>query len=166
MNRLLTLSERPVLDLEQAHFTHTVGGILVIGTWYMDRETREAQPCLVLLDAARRLQRKRVIPCIVLLEDMWRWTVEMGDRDFVARNISDWLNSGALPGSATNKKDVFRVMDAVQSRLRDIVTMPPLPPKAAIKHGAASPVGELIITERDTGKTVQEIEVVTGHVSD
>lgn len=163
MTRLLSLDEKPVLDLNHTHFEHLHGGILVMGSWYMDRETRESQPCLVLLDAARKVQRKRTIPCVIPLDDMWKWTVEMGDKDHVSRCVTDWMTSGALPGSPTNKRDVFNVLDAVQSRLRDLWSMPPLPVKAAIKNSAV-PVGALTITERNTGKAVHEIEVVASNV--
>jgi hypothetical protein len=161
---LLSLDEKPVLDLNHVHFEALHGGILVIGTWYMDRETRQSEPCLVLLDAARRVQRKKTIPCVIRLENMWRWApAPMGDPEHISQHIYGWLSSGALPGSATNKKDVFNVLSAVHSRLRDLWSMPPLPMKAAIKNGAV-PIGTLSVTERDTGKTVQEIEVVSSNV--
>lgn len=166
MNRLITLSERPVLDLRHAAFEHVHGQFLLIGTWYMDRETRDSQPCLVVLNAVRKVQRKKTIPCVVLLEDLWRWAFGergLGDPAWVEQTISDWMRSGALPGSPNNRKDVFAILNAVHSRLRDVVFMPPLPPKAAIENGAV-PVGDLTITERTTGQIVQEIEVVAGNV--
>ena len=163
--RLLSLDEKPVLDLRYRAFDHLCGAIRVIGSWYMDPETRSSQPCLVLIDATKPFRAGRVIPCIIPLSDMWKWTQEMGDGAHIARNIYDWLHSGALPGHQDNKSDAFRVMDAVQSRLRDLVTMPPMPPEAAIKHSAV-PVGEVEIIDRQTGKTVQEIEVVASNVRD
>lgn len=163
MTGILSLDEKPVLDLRFTAFEHLHGSILVIGTWYMDPEDRRSQPALVLLDAARKVQKKKTIPCIIPLSEMWKWTLEMGDPAHVGAQIKGWIKSGALPGSANNKRDCWNVMDAVQSRLRDVVMMPPLPIKAAVKNGAV-PVGELLITERDTGKTVQEIEVTASHV--
>jgi len=167
MKGLISLDDKPVLDLNHVHFQHIHGAILILGSWYMDNQTRQSQPCLVLLDAARKVQRRRTVPCVVLLDDMWRWAAHphlgLSDPEHVSRCIHDWLSSGALPGNPGNKKDVFAVMDAVQSRLRDLVAMPPMPIKAAVKHGAV-PVGNLTITERDTGKTVDQIEVFSSHV--
>lgn len=163
--RILSLDEKPVLDLRFRAFETVTRGIRVIGSWYMDPVSRQSEPCLVLLDANRPVRRGRTIPCIVPLTDMWKWTVEMGDTMHQARNIHQWMASGALPGTPGNMPDVFRVFDAVQSRLRDLWSMPPLPPKAAVKHGAM-PVGEIEITERESGKTVQQIEVVASNVRD
>lgn len=162
MTRIISLDEKPVLDLRYTAFEHMHGSILVIGSWYMDPESRQSQPAMVLLDAARASRKKRPVPCIIPLSEMWKWTLEMGDPKHVGAQIYDWLKSGALPGNPNNKRDCWNVMNAVQSRLRDIVAMPPLPVKAVIKHGAI-PVGTMTVTERDTGKTVDEIEVTSSH---
>lgn len=165
MNRIISLDEKPVLDLRFTAFEHLHGAILVIGSWYMDPDTRESEPALVLLDAARKVARKKTIPCIIPLSQMWLWTVERGDPRHVGDKIHEWLKSGALPGSPNNKRDCWAVMDAVQSRLRDIVTMPPLPVGAAVRNGAVpATVGEVVITEGNTGKILAEIEVKSRHV--
>lgn len=163
MGHLISLDDKPVLDLSKTAFEHRHGNILVLGSWHMDCQTRRSQPCLVLIDAAKKLARRKCIPCIILLDDMWRWTLELGEPAYVARNIHDWLTCGALPGNAGNKRDVWAVMDAVQSRLRDLWSMPPLPIDLAVRNGAL-PVGDLTITERDTGKIVDQIEVTSSHV--
>lgn len=159
----VSLAERPVIDLSQVAFEHTCRGILILGTWFMDPETRQSQPCLALLDARRKVRRGYTIPCIIPLDQAWIWTREIGDHAHVARTIAEWVSIGALPGSVTNQNDFHAVLDAIQSRLRDLLTMPPLPVSAAIKHGAAPAVGDLVITERTSGKVVHEAEV-TGHV--
>ncbi|RMC33752.1 hypothetical protein [Paracoccus alkanivorans] len=162
---LITLDRTPALDLSETHFEHVSNGIRVIGTWLMDEETKQAQPCLVLLHALRPVRPGRTIPCIVALDQAWRWTREKGEPEHVARQIAKWLTSGALPGHPANKRDVFAVMDAVQSRLHDLFKMPPLPVKAAIRHRVAPAVGEVEIIERDSGKTIHHAEV-RGHVRD
>lgn len=161
--KTITLAERPVLDLSLAYFEATHCGIRIIGTWVMDPETRQSQPCIVLLDARRPVRPGKVIPCIIPLDQAWRWTRELGDPEHVANTVADWMACGAMPGQPFNKRDVFAVFDAVQSRLRDLLKMPPLPVKAAIKHGAAPAIGDLVITERESGKVIHEVEV-TGHV--
>lgn len=164
----ITLDRKPVLDLEHIAFETVCHGIRVIGTWYIDPDTRQAEPCIVLTDAAKPLQRKagergRAMPCVIFQRDMWKWTIEVGDTQTQAFAMFQWMATGALPGTPGNMPDVFRIFDAIQSRLRDLWSMPPLPPKAAIKHGAL-PVGTVTITERETGKTVHEIEVTASNV--
>ncbi len=163
MPTVIDLDERPVLDLQYTHFEHVHRGIRVMGSWYIDPETRQSEPCLVLLDANKPMRRGRVTPCIIMQRDMWKWTVEIGDTMHVARNCQLWMASGALPGTPGNMPDVHRIFDAVQSRLRDLWSMPPMPPRAAVKHSAV-PIGDLTITERGSGKTVKQLEVVSKNV--
>lgn len=162
---LISLDRTPALDLSEIAFEHVTNGIRIIGTWLMDEETKQAQPCLVLLHAFRPIKPGRTIPCIIALDQAWRWTREIGDYEHVGRQIGKWLNSGALPGHPSNRRDVFAVIDAVQSRLHDLFKMPPLPAKAAIRHRVAPAVGEIEIIERDTGKTIHHAEV-QAHVRD
>lgn len=165
---ILSLDRVPVLDLEHIHFQHVYRGIRIIGTWFIEPDTRQAEPCMVLMDSAKPIQRKagdkdRAQPCCIMQRDMWKWTVELGDTQHQAFFIYQWMALGALPGTPGNMPDVFRIFDAIQSRLRDLWSMPPLPPKAAVKHSAV-PIGDVIITERESGKTIQQIEVVASHV--
>lgn len=164
----LNLDTAPVIDLNHTHFEHVHRGIRVIGTWYIDPDTRQSEPCMVLMDANKPMRRKagkrdRAQPCVIMLSDMWKWTVETGDTMHVARNCHLWMSSGALPGTPGNMPDVFRITDAVLSRLRDLWSMPPMPARAAIKHSAV-PVGMVEVRERESGKTVHQLEVVSSNV--
>ncbi len=164
----ISLDDQPVIDLDHTHFEHVHRGIRIIGTWFIDTDTRQSEPCMVLMDASKPIQRKagagdRAKPCIILQRDMWKWTVELGDTQLQAFNIFQWMATGALPGTPGNMPDVFRIFDAIQSRLRDLWSMPPMPARAAVKHSAV-PIGDVSITERETGKTVKQIEVVASHV--
>lgn len=160
----LNLDARPVIDLEHRHFEATVGNILVIGTWFMDPETKRSQPCLVLVDATKPLKQGRVIPCIITLDQAWMWTVEIGDEKHVGRVIRGWLAEGALPGNPHSGRSVWAVFDAVQSRLRDMMMMPPMPAAPATKYGTPpETVGDLVITDQRTGAVLHEVEL-TKHV--
>lgn len=162
-----TLNRKPVIDLELRHFETKVNGILVIGTWFMDEETRRSQPALVLIDATRRLKRGRVVPCVIALDQAWRWTVEMGEPEHVWPLIRRWIREGALPGNHLNNRDLWAVFDAVQSRLRDLIAMPPMPAAGAIKHGTApeNHVGVVTIRNESSGEVLHQAEV-TGNVRD
>lgn len=164
----ISLGRAPVLDLEHIHFQHVHRGIRIIGTWYIDPDTRQAEPCMVLMDASKPIQRRgtagdRAQPCVILQRDLWKWTVEIGDTQHQAFFCFQWMAMGALPGTPGNMPDVFLIFDAIQSRLRDLWSMPPMPPKAAVKHGAM-PIGDVTITERDSGKTIQQLEVFSANV--
>lgn len=165
MNTIVNLDRRPVLDLRLREFEHIHRGIIVIGSWFMDEETRRSQPCMVLMDANPARGRKPV-PCIIALDQMWLWTREVGDPEHVAEQIGRWISSGAMPGSPSNRKDVQRVFDAVQSRLRDIVAMPPMPISGAIKHEVSpSTVGEIVMRDTRSGEVLNQVEV-TANVRD
>lgn len=163
----ISLNRKPVLDLELRHFETTVNGILVIGTWFMDEDTRRSQPALVLIDATRRVKRGRVMPCVIALDQAWRWTLEMGEPEHVWPLIRQWIRLGALPGNPLNDRDMWAVFDAVQSRLRDLISMPPMPADGAIKHGTApeNHVGVVTIRNESSGEVLHQAEV-TGNVRD
>ncbi len=160
----MSLDARPVVDLAMRHFETVSGNIRVTGTWFMDPETRRSQPCLVLTDATKPLRTDRVVPCIVTLDQAWRWTVEMGEPQHVWPIIARWIREGVLPGQPTNKQDMWAVFDAIQCRLTDMMMMPPMPAAPAAKYGTPpETVGELVITDRNTGAVLQEVEL-TKHV--
>ncbi len=119
-----TVAERGVIDLAHSKFEHVVHGIRVIGTW-LTIENRE--PCLALVDASKPLRGADTIVCLVPLSSAWKWTTEFGDARHTARHCFTWIASGALPGNAQNPKDCRKVFDAVQSRLTDLIHMPPAP---------------------------------------
>lgn len=160
----ISLDARPVIDLNHRHFETTVGNILVIGTWFMDPETKRSQPCLALVDATRRLHRKGIIPTIITLDVAWKWTVEMGEPEHVWPLIRSWIREGVLPGNPMNDRDLWAVFDAVQSRLRDMMMMPPMPAAPAAKYGTPPEVvGDLVIKDQRTGAVLHEAEL-TKHV--
>lgn len=155
----IDLTRRPALDLRYRHFEHLHRGILVIGTWLMDDQGKSG-PCLVLMDGMRRGQRLHTIPCVIPLTSMWLWTREEGDPEHVALTIAEWMMAGAMPGDPHNAADVRRVFDAVQSRLRDLKDIPPMPVRAAILHKAV-PIGVMEVREEKSGQIVKEVEVMS-----
>lgn len=158
------ISERPVLDLELIKFqTVAPGNIRVIGTWMMHPTKPRSQPCLVLTDARRPLAPGKVVPIIIPLSEAYRWMREHqteAEFDECMTTIHEWIKLGWLPGTATNDLDLFHVFSAIECRLRDLVFMEPMPAAPAIKHAIEpTTIGEMVITNADTGAVVQEIEV-------
>lgn len=154
----IDLGERNVLDLRFTHFKTRKWGILVIGTWLLDEDE---DPCLVLIDAKAHAAKREVVPCIIPLRNAWMWTEEHGNPAFVWSTISEWMHAGHLPGSIVNQQDLFKVYDAVLTRLRDMIMMPPMPAAlAATIHGTApETIGELTLTDQSTGAVLHEAEL-------
>lgn len=138
--------ERPALKLSVQRFCHVTRGIRVIGTWLM---SGSREPCLVLTNANIDLRSERLIPCVIPLSSAHRWTVEFGDPRHCARNVMAWLTVGALPGSPHDAKAHRAVFDAVQSRLTDLIHMPPAP------FLGREIAGDITFTNRTTGEVIE-----------
>lgn len=161
---LLNINERPVIDHEVFKFqTVAMGNIRVVGTWMMHPTRSKSQPCLVLSDARRPFVPGKCVPVIIPLSEAYRWMREHqteAEFDDCMMRCHEWIKLGWLPGNPTNDLDLWHVFDAIQCRLRDLVFMEPMPAAPAMKHKVIpDTIGELIVTNADTGAVVQEIEV-------
>lgn len=145
--------ERPALDLSKLHFKSERNGILILGTWlFTDQRWR---PCMVLLHANRPIQRGRTIPVVIPLSEAWRWAMhgEVGDPAHCVAQIIEWTHHGYLPGNPASKKDHMRIMDAIDSRLPDLIAMPPRP------KGETVAIGEATMINAKTGEVIDQREV-------
>lgn len=149
--------DKPAIDLRYRHFESKRHNINIIGTWLYDDADRSSQPCLVLLHGLRPIAKNRTMPCIIALDQAWRWAMHggVGDPEHCGRTVSDWLNRGYLPGSATNKKDLLRVLDVVNSRLTDLINMPPAP-----TGDSSAAIGDMVALDRKTGLVLTEREII------
>lgn len=145
----------PALDLSKRHFEARHKGILVIGSWFRDESGSSWEPCMVLLHAYRPIRPGRTVPVIIKLRDAWRWAMhgDVGDPAHCVKSIVEWLHYGYLPGNPASKADHIAVMEAIDSRLRDLITMPPRP------VGDKETVADMVIKNRMTGEVVEEREV-------
>lgn len=153
--KFITAIAPPALDLRQRHFETTANGMHVIGTWYR-HDRRKFEPCLVLLHASRPIKAGRTVPIVILLSDAWRWAFHgnVGDPAHCVGQIIKWLHAELLPGNPANKPDHLKVMEAINSRLTDLIAMPPRP------KGEAVVIADAIITDQNSGKTIEQ-EVIT-----
>jgi hypothetical protein len=143
---------RPALNLAFQHFTRTKHGIVCVGTWLTHADDRgRTEPCLVLLDAHRPIAAGRTTPIVIPMSEAWRYAVsddpQVGDKAHAARSILEWLDAGLLPGTGV------QVLDVINDNLRDLYAMPPKP-----QFGSYA-IGDLIIKDRETGRTVKEAEI-------
>lgn len=154
MSRLISpyrrRAERPVFDLTKIHASSVSHGIRVVLGWFWDQDEREYEPCIALMKL-----RPPVVPCIIPLSSAWRWALHdnTGDPAHVAKTVFNWIYDGALPGNPHAPVDAMAVLNAVDSRLRDLVMMPPRPP------GDIVTVADIEVRDHDTGKIINETEV-------
>lgn len=146
MTKLQVVPERAVVDYSRTAFMHIVGGIRVTGTWLVC-DNREA--VMSLTHAGREFSHPDCISCLIRQRDAWLWTREVGDPRHCAQTCFTWVAIGALPGNPENPKDLHRVLDAVQSRLSDLIYMPPAP----IRRREIA--GDITFTNRTTGAVRQ-----------
>lgn len=153
--RLITPKIEPIaLDLTKRQFETIHKGILVIGTWVREGSYRW-EPCLVLVHAFRPIRRGKTVPVVIKLRDSWPWALhgDVGDPAHCVKSIIDWLHNGLLPGNPASKADHIAIMEAINSRLPDLIAMPPRP------QGDTETVADMIIKNRETGEIIQEREV-------
>lgn len=149
---------RPAIDLTKRHFEGSKHGIVYVGTWLNDPASlTRSQPCLVLLHGSRPISAGRTVPCIIALDQAWRWAAhgDVGDPEHCGRIVADWLRAGYLPGDVTNPNDRLRVLDVVNTRLPDLINMPPKP------KGDTAAIGEAVQIDRQTGRIISEREIHT-----
>lgn len=136
--------EPPVLNLEHAHFEVVANQIRVTGTW-LRRGPDDWTQCLALTDGRKDI--RQCVPCVVPLETSWIWAFhgDIGDpvRAFVS--MTEWLRDGLLPGEVGHVPSYMRIVDAINSRLPDLIAMPPRPQVDQIV------IGEVTITNMKTG---------------
>lgn len=111
---------RPILDLNESHFVQAHGDITVFGTWY---GTTERRPCLVLLPTYQRMDK--VTPCIIPIDNAWKWAEETGDVRDVARSCFQFCQ--ALGLDPYNQITVMRVLSIIRDHMGDLLSMPAAP---------------------------------------
>lgn len=120
MSTVLGIPERPIIRLDQRYADHLVHGLRIILTW---GARGQRQPCMVILNPMIPLAS--AIPCIIPCRNAWLWTEEYGDPAAAFESVVSF--APALGLSPHSKADCFRIMDAVRSRISDLLMMPPAP---------------------------------------
>lgn len=157
----------PALDLSLTAFDRQIGPVRVIGSWWLDQSALTMpKPCLVLLHPTRRVRAGRTVPVVIHLNDAWKWAPDTpdpvpalevrkdGGPTWASRTIRGWLEEGLLPGAPNNPADRLRIYDAIVDSLRDLIHMPPLPPRKSKLI-----LGELEIVNTGTGKVIGASEI-------
>jgi hypothetical protein len=145
---------RPALDLTRYHWRATHGDLTTYGTWYL-AEDSGPKPCLVLLPTHKQSWEKAT-PCVVMLEDMWRWS-DLGDEVAQARVAVGFAENLGL--DIANPRNALRVRGIICDHIGDMLSMPPMP--AAMRNPVV--IGEAKVTSREGGNVVRHHEVIEHH---
>jgi hypothetical protein len=144
---------QPALDLSRIHGSQKHGDLTVYLTWWLASDGGP-RPCLVLLPTDQsRWQYTQ--PCVVLLDQAWQWSEEIGDPAYAARMSMQFAASLGL--SAADATNVFRVRSAIVDHLGDLLAMPPMPTDMR-EPGVV--LGD--VTVKEDGKIVREEELTDG----
>lgn len=138
----------PVLNLDNRAFTHVLGDITVIGTWY-GADINECEPVLCLVPTYRINMfdgvKMRSVPCCVGLSAAYLY-------DNPSYLLAQSIKFNRLLGFTDDTSHVNKIAEAIHGRLQDLIEIPPRPV-------IGSYVGaEATLTDQDTGrKTTHEL---------
>lgn len=138
-----------MVDLTLRHFAKSRGEITGVGTWLkIDEQWR---PAMVLLRAGHELNRD-FTPYLITMDKAWIWDSTHGDGRQCAAQC--FKIAQALRLDVDDPRVIFRIRSFIDDHLHDLLTIPPLPPKA--RPGKV--IAEVTVTNRTTGAT-REIEL-------
>lgn len=140
------MAPRPALDLRIYAHWQTHGEFDVVLTWYITT----GEPCIVLLPSGRRPDDMDMIPCVVTLNNAFRWDESLGDPVFIKDTLEDW--APALGFGTHDNRRKNRVLSLIRDYLGEMIAMPPA------GHQAHEVVADVFHRDLETGK-VKHIEV-------
>lgn len=141
---------RPALDLTRYHWRHQRSDLTVYGTWWL-AEDSGPKACLVLTSVHN--QGRRAPPCVVLLDQAWMWSEEIGDPVRAAKVAVSFVDALGL---TPDVKSAFRVRSIIVDHLHDLLTLPPMPDAMRVK----AVLGEAKIKSREGGETIRHEEYI------
>lgn len=119
------MSTRIALDLTRYAFRRQHGDITVYGTWFGEQQ----RPALVLVPSYRE-GFERVTPCVVPLENAWKWSEEVGDQQDAVQTAFQFAECLGLDGF--NRFTLLRILSIVRDELGELLKIPPKPTEAVV----------------------------------
>lgn len=142
--------QRIAIDLTNPAWTHVHRDLTVYGTYWLADEDGP-RPCLVLLPTDQR-KWAYVAPCVVLLDQAWIWSEEIGDARRAAHTAFEFARCLGLDQEPTT---VMRLRSIIVDHLPDLVPMPPMPAELRPKEAV---LGDITIKD-ESGKVIREDEL-------
>ncbi len=142
--------KRIAIDLTNPAWSQVHGDLTVYGTYWLADEDGP-RPCLVLLPTDQR-RWANLMPCVVLLDQAWIWSEEIGDPRRAAQTAFEFATCLGLDPEPTT---VMRIRSLIVDHLPDLVPMPPMP---ADQRPTEPVLGEVTVKDGD-GKVIREDEL-------
>lgn len=141
------MAQRTAIDLTRYHGQQQHGDITAYLTWWLADDSGP-KPCLVLVPTYQQ-SVERCTPCVVLLDQAWIWSEEIGDPAHAARLAFTFAQMLGL--DITSPTQPFRVRSIIVGHLGDLLTIPPMP--ADMRETIN--FGEAVVTDRESGRTIE-----------
>lgn len=132
------------LDLTKRHWTRTLHGLTLIGTWLYQGEHMRWRPCMVIMRAGDETS-DHFVPCVVPLDTAWVFSEAIGDPRVAARTIHEFLGMLRLTQDKRNNIQLFTL---IHDHLDDLAGIPPYP------YGEGALLGELTMTDSN-GRVIE-----------
>ncbi|HWL29586.1 MAG TPA: hypothetical protein VNQ97_11835 [Burkholderiaceae bacterium] len=113
------------LDLTVYHRVRQHGDITAYQTWFGP----EQRPALVLIPTYRQ-HHEKTTPCVVPLENAWKWDETVGDPQDCARTCVQFAAHLGL--SYTSTLTCIRIASIIRDTLGELITIPPRPGAGSI----------------------------------
>ena len=118
---------KPALDLSRNHFVRPIGDLVCVGTWLMNNDQEDYEPCLVIVPRYRKSGFK---PCVVALSVAWKYN----EPQYLARASQIFTKMLGMEDCMSN---AHKVGEIIHSHLGDLVKMPPNPTQSIVVADAS-----------------------------
>lgn len=135
------------LDLTRYHAKRQHGDITAYQTWFGP----EQRPALVLIPTYRQ-HHEKTTPCVVPLDNAWKWDEHIGDPEGCARTCVEF--AGHLGLDPLSMMTCQRIASIIRDTLGELISIPPKPTESVV-------VADAIITD---GRGKQRHAEVVDHV--
>lgn len=121
------------LDLTRYHHKRKHGDITAVYTWFGE----ELRPALVLIPTHRQ-HHEKTTPCVIPLENAWKWDEHVGDPAGCARTC--YAFAGYLGLDPLSSMTLQRIASIIRDGLGELLNIPPKPDERIV-------VADAVITD-------------------
>ena len=136
----------PILDLTKIHDAWEMGDILVLMTWTLN----DKRPAMVLIPVAAPRHNEEITPCIIPMDSAFMWHDSPLIGDPVHQVRMSGMMAGMLGFDPYSQNDRHKIINAIQNRLQDLITMPNMPDTGDVVAEV-----DLQLTDLKTGKVIE-----------
>lgn len=111
------------IDLTRHQFLRELGDMVIVGSWVMNDDQEDTEPCLVLLPRYR--PPSSVKPCVIALSSAYLYD----DPKYLVRAAKYIAECLGFEDSMTR---THKIADIIHSHLPDLVSMPVDPTEAVV----------------------------------